>query len=288
LPYDEHYLGMSSQRLQTIAPRLVDFMAHDRITLSGTMLAGGWIYLTLAWCGVRSGLHWAMKSVWWSSVAGFASFFTFLFFGYFDVLHAFIAAILMQFCIQMGQTPLGLRQSPKDTCLANDRGWKLAQWGQLLLVIQSAALMVAGTAICYVASTHVFVNDDLDFLQMLPDDLAAVQPNLIAVIAHDRATFGGMLLACGTVTLFATMWGFERGRAWLWWMFAIAGTVAYATTILVHESVGYTSWWHLLPAYGGFVQLWIALGCSIQYLCFHSPENDLAWKHARRWLQNIA
>ena len=40
--------------------------------------------------GIRSGLHWAQKSVFLSAFTGFASFFLFLGFGYLDTFHAFV------------------------------------------------------------------------------------------------------------------------------------------------------------------------------------------------------
>ena len=41
LPYDEAYLGMTADELTAKVPRLLEFMAHDRVTLAGTMLAVG-------------------------------------------------------------------------------------------------------------------------------------------------------------------------------------------------------------------------------------------------------
>lgn len=83
------------------------------------------------------------------------------------------------------------------------------------------------------------------------DHLTAAHPQLVPLVAHDRATFGGMLIACGVCVLLASLWGFRRGQAWLWWSLMTAGGIAYVATILVHWHVGYTSLKHLLPAFGG-------------------------------------
>src|SRR6185369_11441276 len=48
LPYDDSFLGMPSGALPSINPHLLDFMAHDRITLSGTMIAIGLLYVALS------------------------------------------------------------------------------------------------------------------------------------------------------------------------------------------------------------------------------------------------
>jgi len=97
LPYDEEFLGMLRDEICGINDQLLPFMSHDRVTLAGTMLSLGPLYLALAWFGDRRGMHWARSVVLTSAFTGFLSFFLFLGFGYFDPFHAFIAAILFQF-----------------------------------------------------------------------------------------------------------------------------------------------------------------------------------------------
>ena len=48
LPYDEAFLGMSINDLTAINPRLLAFMAHDRVTLAGVMVAIGLLYVVLS------------------------------------------------------------------------------------------------------------------------------------------------------------------------------------------------------------------------------------------------
>ena len=56
--------GMSpATSCAAINPRLLDFMAHDRVSLAGTMVAIGVMYVGLSLCGIRRGLHWAQQSV---------------------------------------------------------------------------------------------------------------------------------------------------------------------------------------------------------------------------------
>lgn len=57
LPYDEAFLGMSRAELMQVNPRLLPFMAHDRVCLAGTMIAIGVMYVGLSLYGVRRGLH---------------------------------------------------------------------------------------------------------------------------------------------------------------------------------------------------------------------------------------
>ena len=96
LPYDEAFVGRSRDELAALNPRLLPFMAHDRVSLAGTMVALGVMYVGLSLFGIRSGLHWAQVSVYVSAFTGFASFFLFLGFGYLDTFHAFVTAVLLQ------------------------------------------------------------------------------------------------------------------------------------------------------------------------------------------------
>ncbi len=87
------------------------------------------------------------------------------------------------------------------------------------------------------------------------------------VVAHDRATFGGMLFASGWVFLLPVLWGWSKGSAWLWWTLLSAGLGAYAAAIGVHFAVGYTDPIHLLPAFAGLGLLSLGLALSYSYLC---------------------
>jgi dihydroorotate dehydrogenase len=278
LPYDEQYLGMTAAELkEKVNPRLLDFMAHDRVTLAGTMLAVGIQYLFLAWCGIRRGLHWAKLTVVASAFAGFGTFFLFLGFGYFDPFHAFVTAILFQFLLLALQGRLAVAEAPPLPNLADDWRWQLAQWGQLLLIIEAAAVITAGATICTIGSTSVFVPEDLEFMHTTAERLHAANPRLVPVVAHDRASFGGMLLAVGIATLLPALWGVRQGETWLWWMLGLAGSVGYLATLAVHLHVGYTSFEHLAPAFAGLGLLWLALALLGPYLRPPPPEHISRW-----------
>jgi dihydroorotate dehydrogenase len=277
LPYDEAYLGMTADELSAKVPRVLAFMAHDRVTLAGTMLAVGIQYVCLAWFGIRRGLHWAKLTVVASAFAGFLSFFLFLGFGYFDPLHAFVTAILFQFLLLAFQGRLGPAEPPAYPNLREDWRWRLANWGQLLLVVQGAAIITAGITISSVGITAVFVAEDLEFMHTTAEALREANPRLIPVVAHDRASFGGMLISVGLATLLPALWGIRQGERWLWAMLAIAGTVAYDATLLVHFCVGYTDPLHLAPAFGGLALLWLALALLFPYLFVRDAAQIAEW-----------
>lgn len=281
LPYDEVFVGMSREDLNLINPRLLAFMQHDRISLAGTMLAIAVLYVFLSWYGIRRGAHWAMVAVLVSAFVGFISFFLFLGFGYFDPFHAFVTAIMFQFLLMAWQGDLG---PPELTSLPNLRetsAWRWAQWGQLVFVIHSAGLVGAGAIIAAVGCTSVFVREDLQFMDVCPSDLVLANPRLIPLIAHDRASFGGMLITTGLAVLMTTLWGFREGCRWQWWMLLLAGVPAYVMAIGIHIIVGYTNWWHLLPAYGGLSLLTVGLICMWPYLGRLNPELSAEWERIR-------
>lgn len=282
MPYDESMAGLTRRQLAEINARLLSFMTHDRVTLAGTMLAVGMLYTSLAIHGLRRGAHWAYLSVACSALAGFVSFFSFLGFGYFDPFHAFVTAILFQFLVLTvhSELPAPQRMAPPE--LHNDWRWRTNQWGQLLFVVHGAALIAAGIVISMIGMTSVFVPEDLEFMQTCTAELVDAHPQLIPLVAHDRATFGGMLVACGMATLLPALWGFQRGQAWLWRALMLAGNVAYGSTIAVHWYVGYQSLKHLLPAYGGLALLWIGGIASYGFLAARDPKLEEEWRRRLR------
>lgn len=282
LPYDEHFVGMSRDTLETLNARLVPFMTHDRATLAGTMVTIGLMYSALAWFGVRNGLHWAMIAVEASAFAGFASFFLFLGFGYFDPFHAFVSAVLLQMLLLAVHSRLGPPARLPAPDLHNSLRWRLALWGQLLFVAQALAFVLAGLTIAYVGVTSVFVPEDLMFMDTTAHELSLMNPRLLALIAHDRASFGGMLVSSGLVFLMSSLWGFRRRNRWLWWATLFAGAAGYGPAIIVHFAVGYENVWHLTPAFVGLAVFSAGLALSYPYLCLPDAELEQEWFNRRK------
>lgn len=272
LPYDESQSGLTRADLMRINDKLLDFMQHDRVTVAGTMFGLGILYIALSWNGSRRGWHWAHLASVSSAFIGFFSFFLFLGFGYFDPFHAFVTAIMFQLLVMAMHSempPVTKRGLPE---LTNDAAWKRSQWGQLILVVHGAALIVAGATISCFGITSVFVPEDLDFMQTTYDEICTTDPLLVPLVAHDRATFGGMTLSTGVTILLCALWGFRRGNRWLWRALMLGGTLCYLTTLWVHLKVGYTNLTHLLPVYFGLSMLWLTGVLSHEHLCSEKFE----------------
>jgi dihydroorotate dehydrogenase len=273
LPYDEAFLGMSLHDLTAINPRLLHFMAHDRVSLAGVMVAIGLLYVGLSLFGMRHGLHWARQSVLISAFTGFVSFFLFLGFGYLDTFHAFVTAALLQLLLLGVHARLGVYTPAIPPDVRSTPSWRASLWGQLLLVLHGFGLLAAGLVISFIGVTHVFVHEDLMFLGTTGAALSSANPRLVPLVAHDRATLGGMLLASGWVFLLPALWGYRRGASWLWWILLLAGTLGYTAAIAVHYAVGYLNFKHLLPAFGGFGVLLLGLILSYPFLCRSNRES---------------
>lgn len=266
LPYDEALCGMTRGQLIQLNPRLLPFMAHDRVSLAGSMLSIGTLYIALGLNPLRRGAHWAHLSVVLSALTGFFSFFLFLGFGYFDPFHAFVTGILFQFlllCVAGRRTPARALEVPdwRETA-----AWRRGQWGQLVFVALALGLCGAGAVICFLGSTSVFVETDLEFMRTTAAQLAIAHDRLVPLVAHDRASLGGMLLTNGVALLCCALWGFRAGAAWLWWALLWAGNLAFAAALGVHFVVGYTSGLHLAPAFFGWGLWWLGLALSHGWL----------------------
>lgn len=254
LPYDESLAHLTRAQMAAINPRLLPFMAHDRISLAGTMLSIGIFYAALAWFGVRRGAHWAQVTVLVSALTGLLSFFSFLGFGYFDPFHAFVTVLNTQFLLLC----LVLPPSPPQPYVAEWResaAWRRGQWGQLLFIIMGVGLTGAGVVMTVIGCTSVFVDTDLTFMRTSAAQLHHSYQHLVPLVAHDRASLGGMLLANGLAVWLSAQWGFRAGTRWLWLALAWGGNLAFTCAVVVHVIVGYHSPLHLAPAVGGWL-LW--------------------------------
>ena len=266
LPYDEALTGLTRPQIAAINARLLDFMRHDRVSLSSAMLAVGILFSSLAMCGVRRGEHWAWLTVVVSAAVGYLSFFLFLGFGYFDPFHAFVTATSFPLLLLGIHAELPPTRRPATIDDRNDWRWRLSHWGQLLLIVHGCAVITAGVVIACIGTTSVFVREDIEFLCTEAGLIEAAHPRLLPLVAHDRASFGGMLISCGVATTLMALWGFRRGVLWVWQALIGAGALAYAIAIAIHWRVGYWSLVHLMPAYLGLGSLWIAAALSYPFL----------------------
>jgi hypothetical protein len=252
LPHDVQFLGMTSEQLCAINEcRIVHFMFHDRVSFGGVLIAVGTLYLWLAEFPLRHRQGWA----WWvflaSGVLGFGSFLAYLGYGYLDTWHGIatlgllpffvLGLVRMFFLLRPPVTAACLLRSPMKVSWASSFGL-----GRACLLATAVGLIAGGATILIVGMTCVFVPQDLAYMGLNAQDLHAINPRLVPLIAHDRAGFGGGVCTYGAVMFFC-VWCGNPSRS-LWQALAIAGFAAFATAIGVHPLVGYTDPVHLAPA----------------------------------------
>jgi len=256
LPHDSHALGMDAAGLAHAAnARLAMFMFHDRVAFGGTLLAIGAAYWWLSEFPLRARQAWA----WWafavSGFTGFASFLAYLGYGYLDTWHAVATVILLPIFLT------GLWRSRRCVVgrLRIGQSWRTelpveagaARHGRRVLQACGLGLVLAGATIVGVGMTTVFVPQDLAFMAMTREQIGAISPMLIPVIAHDRAGFGGGLLSCGLLILIVTRHA-PLTRSFLEVM-SLMGLFGFGAALGVHGAIGYLDFVHLAPAYAGLL-----------------------------------
>jgi hypothetical protein len=275
LPHDIQFLGMTATDLcQHNACKIVHFMFHDRVSFGGVLVSLSILYLWLIHFPLRSGQPWAWWTLFLSTLAGFASFLSYLSFGYLDTWHAaatlallpcFAIGLFLSYrtlpkphsigCLLKPSIPLNIRTILQDGTLPLPK-----RLGRPLLLAISFALFFAGLTITLVGMTIVFVPEDLSYMETTIPTLNALNPRLIPLIAHDRAGFGAGLLNIGFVLLAAT-WCATPSRH-QWQAFILAGVIGFSCAIGVHPIVGYNNPVHLAPAIMGALCFFLALALT--------------------------
>lgn len=274
LPHDIEFLEMTVGDLCSLAEcRIVHFMFHDRVSFGGVLIAIGILYIYMAEFPLRTGEAWAWWALCASGASGFASFLTYLGYGYLDSWHA-IATLALLPCYLVGMTKCyAVIAEPKTARTVTHPGfapswWSAGTWGRLCLAITCCGICAAGMTIMVVGMTTVFVPQDLEFIGLDRASIAAINPRLIPLIAHDRAGFGGGLCS-GGIALLITVWCGPSSRS-LWQALCAAGSIGFGAAIGIHPLIGYTDALHLLPAIAGAT--FFFAGLALTYREMHVPR----------------
>jgi hypothetical protein len=261
LPHDTAYLGMTASQLCALhGCRILHFMIHDRVSFGGVLVAIGVLYLWLGLFPLRHRESWAWWTLAASGLTGFLSFLAYLGYGYLDTWHGVGTLVLLaMFAAGLVRTR-GLRihrVEPEPLDLSSNRGV-----GRALLALSSVGIAGAGVIIMTVGMTSVFVPQDLAFMMVTRSAIAAIDPHLVPLIAHDRAGFGGALVSFG-VAMFACM-RYARPSRSLWQALTIAGIAGFGTAVGVHPAIGYLNISHIGPAVLGSLAFAAGLVLSTQ------------------------
>ena len=128
--------------------------------------------------------------------------------------------------------------------------------GRPLLKLTALALIGSGLFAFFLGATGHFLPHDIAFIGMTAEELRSVaDTRLVYFMIHDRVSFGGALIAVGTLYLWLVEFPLRGGAAWAWWTLLASGIVGFAS-FLAYLGYGYFDSWHgvatlvLLPVFG--------------------------------------
>ena len=114
--------------------------------------------------------------------------------------------------------------------------------------------MAGGFAIFLAADGH-FLPHDEEYLGMTAGELCRLdQCRIVHFMYHDRGSFGGALIAIGTLYLWLAAFPLREREPWAWWTFLVSGLAGFAS-FLAYLGYGYLDTWHgvatllLLPCF---------------------------------------
>ena len=127
--------------------------------------------------------------------------------------------------------------------------------GRPLLIVLALVLIGCGLFAGFQAATGHFLPHDTAYLGMTAQQVCSYYGcRIVHFMIHDRISFGGVLVAIGTMYLWLALFPLRDGAAWAWWTFAASGTVGFLS-FLTYLGYGYLDTWHglstlaLLPLY---------------------------------------
>ncbi len=127
--------------------------------------------------------------------------------------------------------------------------------GVPLLLAGAGSLILAGGFALFLALSGEFLPHDTRYLGMTADDLCGVADcRIVDFMVHDRAAFGGALIALGILYVYIAYFPLRRGDAWAWWLLAVSVGAGFAS-FLAYLGYGYLDTWHgvgtllLLPVF---------------------------------------
>jgi hypothetical protein len=127
--------------------------------------------------------------------------------------------------------------------------------GRPLLFVLATGLFACGSGALFLAATGSFLPHDEHFLGMTARQLCGFDAcRVVHFMIHDRASFGGVLVAEGLIYFWLAEFPLRAGVEWSWWTFLFSGIVGFVS-FLAYLGFGYLDAWHaaatltLLPCF---------------------------------------
>jgi hypothetical protein len=116
--------------------------------------------------------------------------------------------------------------------------------GVPLLLIGAGSLVLAGGFAVFLALTGEFLPHDIGYLGLSAADLCSVADcRVVEFMVHDRAAFGGALIAVGVLYTYVVVFPLRRGEAWAWWLLVCSVGAGFGS-FLAYLGYGYLDTWH--------------------------------------------
>ena len=128
--------------------------------------------------------------------------------------------------------------------------------GRRLLALVGGCLVLSGGFALFLAVTRQLLPHDVAYLGVVASQICGAQDGrILHFMFHDRAAFGGAVVATGLLYLWLVEFPLRQGQAWAWWTLALSGVLGFSS-FLAYLGYGYFDLWHgtatalLLPLFG--------------------------------------
>lgn len=157
--------------------------------------------------------------------------------------------------------------------------------GRYLLTAVALGLVLSGSFALLLAATRQLLPHDVAYLGVVAGRICGGRDNhILHFMFHDRAAFGGAVVATGLLYGWLVWGPLRQGLAWAWWTLALSGVLGFSS-FLAYLGYGYFDAWHgaatalLLPLFGlGLIRSFAGLREPRQLSSVLRPSGSGAWR----------
>jgi hypothetical protein len=147
------------------------------------------------------------------------------------------------------------------------------------------SLVLSGGFALFLAATRQLLPHDVAYLGVVASQICGANDGrILHFMFHDRAAFGGAVVATGLLYAWLAEFPLRRGQAWAWWVLLLSGILGFSS-FLAYLGYGYFDAWHgtatalLLPIFGlGLVRSFRQLAGSRSLVSLWQPSFSGRWR----------
>jgi hypothetical protein len=122
--------------------------------------------------------------------------------------------------------------------------------GSPFLLLTGVVLVLSGLFALFQSATGQFLPQDVAYLQMTAAALCGLDRcRIVHFMFHDRVSFGGALIAIGSLYLWLVEFPLRHRQPWAWWTLLVSGVIGFST-FLAYLGYGYLDTWHGIATLG--------------------------------------